>query len=93
MTAPHVTFTSQGRLAERNGVVVAAEIDGKPVLCHFLRETLTHLDPQASHANSLDLFRHCRDALIPHLAAKAARASPGSEFLHLLPCDLTGDKH
>lgn len=92
MTAPHVTFISQGRLVERNGVVVAAEIDGKPVLCHFLRETLTSLQPRASHANSVDLFRDCREALIPHLAAKAARVSPSGEFLHLLPSDITGDK-
>lgn len=93
MTSPHITFVSQGRLVERNGVIVAAEIDGKPVLCHFLRETLTRLQPKARHANSVDIFHDCRDAIIPHLAAKAARVSPSSEVLHLLPSDLTGEAH
>lgn len=88
MHTPHVTFTSQGRLVEHHGIIAAAEIDNQPVICHFLRETLTGLTPRARLSNSLDLFRQHRDVLARHIAAKVADAGLTNDILHLLPSDL-----
>ena len=85
-----VNFTSQARLVERSGVLVAAEIDGKPVLCHLLKDTLVQIDPKAKHANPLEIFRDQKDQIVFHISAKARRSGVNGDFFHLLPSDLRG---
>lgn len=88
MSVPHVIFTSLGRLTERNGVIAAATVDGKAVLCHFLRETLLKFSGSVRTVDSLDLFRAHRDGLAQLAASITLRDGLHGEFLHLLPSDV-----
>lgn len=86
-----VSFTSQGRLVEHGGVVVAALVGSRPVICHVPRETLHKLSRLPRQADSLSLFREHQELLSHAVSEKAKVSGVAGEFLHVLPHELLAD--
>lgn len=83
-----VTFTSQGRLVEHLGVIAAALVGERPILCHFPRLTLERLSRIPRQADSLELFREYRETLARAITAKLQTSGVSGELVHLLPHEL-----
>lgn len=86
-----IEFVGPAEIAEDDGVIYNAQVDGKIIRCHFSFEALQDLDPDNLHGEPLKQFEAHRLILLSAAEAKIIRGIVSGDKVNIYTNDVKLD--